>query len=130
MNGTSKLFGLALAGGILLGAAGDSVAHQGRSKEQTPPPARSGAEETLESWNHIGNKLIALAKDFPEDQYDFKVQKDERTFAQAVIVALGHASSDEAAEALLDWIDAEHDALWLDAGRPKNSTQQPLGPAY
>jgi uncharacterized damage-inducible protein DinB len=48
-------------------------------------PARSRAEETLEWWNHIGNRLIAMAKDFPEDKYDFKVQKDERTFAQSLL---------------------------------------------
>jgi hypothetical protein len=35
----------------------------------------------LDRWNDIGNKLIAMAKDFPEDKYDFKVQKDQRTFA-------------------------------------------------
>jgi uncharacterized damage-inducible protein DinB len=35
----------------------------------------------LDIWNGIGNKLIAMARDFPEDKYDFKVQKDERTFA-------------------------------------------------
>jgi tetratricopeptide (TPR) repeat protein len=35
----------------------------------------------LDRWNDIGNKLIAMAQDFPEDKYDFKVQKDERTFA-------------------------------------------------
>jgi len=48
---------------------------------QPPRPAVSRAEETLERWNDIGNKLIAMAQDFPEDKYDFKVQKDERTFA-------------------------------------------------
>ena len=46
---------------------------------------RSRAEETLEWWNHVGKKLIALAKDFPEDKYDFKVQKDERTFAENLL---------------------------------------------
>jgi hypothetical protein len=35
----------------------------------------------LEMWNDIGNKLVAMAQDFPEDKYDFKVQNDERTFA-------------------------------------------------
>ena len=39
----------------------------------------------LEWWNHIGNKLIAMAKDFLADKYDFKVQKDERTFAQNLL---------------------------------------------
>jgi hypothetical protein len=32
-------------------------------------------------WNDVGNKLIAVAQDFPEDKYDFKVQQDERTLA-------------------------------------------------
>ena len=85
MKGASKLSGLALAAGVLLGAAGASSRHQAPSKDQTPAQARSRAEETLEWWNHIGNKLIAMAKDFPEDQYDFKVQKDERTFAQNLL---------------------------------------------
>jgi tetratricopeptide (TPR) repeat protein len=41
----------------------------------------------LDRWNDIGNKLIAKAQDFPEDKYDFKVQKDERTFAQNLLHA-------------------------------------------
>jgi uncharacterized damage-inducible protein DinB len=85
MTRTSKLFGFALAGGILLGAAGASIRHQAQSQDQTPPTARSRADETLEWWNHIGNKLIAMAKDFPEDKYDFKVQADQRTFAQNLL---------------------------------------------
>jgi len=43
----------------------------------------------LDRWNAIGNKLIAMAQDFPEDKYDFKVQKEERTFAQNLL----HASA-------------------------------------
>lgn len=46
---------------------------------------RSRADETLEWWNQIGKKLIAMAKDFPEDKYDFKLQKDERTFAENLL---------------------------------------------
>lgn len=46
---------------------------------------RSRAEETLDWWNHIGDKLIAMARDFPEDNYDFKLQSDERTFAQNLL---------------------------------------------
>jgi hypothetical protein len=52
------------------------------STNQPPPSAvRSRADEMLDLWNAIGNKLVAMAQDFPEDKYDFKVQKDERTFA-------------------------------------------------
>ena len=43
-------------------------------------------------------------------------EEDERIFADAVLAALRHVQPDDAGEALLDWIDAEHDALWLDAG--------------
>jgi uncharacterized damage-inducible protein DinB len=59
----------------------------GQSQTQNPSATalRSRADETLEWWNHIGGKLIAIAKDFPEDKYDFKVQPDERTFAQNVL---------------------------------------------
>jgi uncharacterized damage-inducible protein DinB len=69
----------------LLAAVGTSLYSQGQLNSPAPRPARSRAEETLEWWNHIGNKLIAMAKEFPEDKYDFKVQKDERTFAQNLL---------------------------------------------
>jgi hypothetical protein len=54
---------------------------QSQTQDQAPLPARSRADETLDRWNGIGNKLIAMAQDFPEDKYDYKLQKDERTFA-------------------------------------------------
>ena len=66
----------------LLAVAGTGVSGQDQPKSQAP---RSRTEETLEWWNHIGDKLIAMAKDFPEDKYDFKVQNDERTFAQNLL---------------------------------------------
>jgi uncharacterized damage-inducible protein DinB len=73
--------GLALVGVMLVAAVGMNVASQAQTQNQTPGPARSRSEEMLDRWNDIGNKLIAMAQDFPEDKYDFKVQKDERTFA-------------------------------------------------
>ncbi len=76
---------LALVAVTLLAVSGTSLYGQGQTQNQAPPPARSRAEETLEWWNQIGNKLIAMAKDFPEDKYDFKVQKDQRTFAQNLL---------------------------------------------
>src|SRR5262249_17791092 len=60
---------------------------QNQAQNQPPRPAQSRANEMLDRWNDIGNKLIAMAQDFPEDKYDFKVQKDQRTFAQNLLHA-------------------------------------------
>src|SRR5271168_5115310 len=72
---------LALVAVTLFAVAGTSLHGQGQPQNQAPSPARSRSEEILDRWNDIGNKLIAMAQDFPEDKYDFKLQKDERTFA-------------------------------------------------
>ena len=66
---------------VTLLAGGISLYSQTPAQNQPPSPARSRSDEMLEGWNNIGNKLVAMAQDFPEDKYDFKVQKDQRTFA-------------------------------------------------
>src|SRR3981081_2968451 len=81
MNRSSKRSGIALVAVTLLAVVGTSLYSQGQSQNQAPRPAKSRAEETLQRWNDIGNKLIAMAQDFPEDKYDYKLQKDQRTFA-------------------------------------------------
>jgi hypothetical protein len=78
---------LALLPFLLLLVLGMSLCGLGEAQDQAPRPARSRSEEMLDRWNDIGNKLIAMAQDFPEDKYDFKVQKDERTFAQNLLHA-------------------------------------------
>ena len=76
-----KRFPFALVAVALLASVGISLHSQAPTQNQPPSPARSRSDEMLDRWNDIGNKLIAMAQDFPEDKYDFKVQKDERTFA-------------------------------------------------
>jgi hypothetical protein len=70
-----------LVAALVFVAAGTGLESRAQTQNQPPSAARSRSEEMLEQWNGIGNKLIAMAQDFPEDKYDFKVQKDERTFA-------------------------------------------------
>jgi uncharacterized damage-inducible protein DinB len=72
---------LRLATVTLLAAVGMSLPSYAQTQNQPPKPARSRSDEMLEMWNDIGNKLVGMAQDFPEDKYDFKVQKDQRTFA-------------------------------------------------
>src|SRR5215472_1210358 len=81
----AKIVGTVLVAVTLLAPAGTSLYAQAQQQSQSPGPVRSRADEILEWWNHIGNKLIAMAKDFPEDKYDFKVQKDQRTFAENLL---------------------------------------------
>ena len=76
---------LPLVAVIFLAVVGTSLYGQGQSQNQAPVPARTRADETLDRWNDIGNKLVAMAQDFPEDKYDFKLQKDQRTFAQNLL---------------------------------------------
>ena len=75
------LFVLALVAATLPAVVGMSPLSQAQTPKEPPSPARSRSDEMLDRWNDIGNKLVAMAKDFPEDKYDFKVQKDQRTFA-------------------------------------------------
>jgi hypothetical protein len=74
---------------VLLTVVGPSLRAQSQPAEQAPLPASSRADEMLDRWNYLGNKLIAMAQDFPEDKYDYKLQKDERTFAQNLLHAAG-----------------------------------------
>jgi hypothetical protein len=76
-----KRSALTLVAVTLLAAGGVSLHSQAQTQNQPPSPARSRSDEMCDRWNDIGNKLIAMAQDFPEDKYDFKVKKDQRTFA-------------------------------------------------
>ena len=69
----------------LLIVFGTSLCSQGQTENQAPRPALSRSDEMLDRWNDIGNKLVAMAEDFPEDKYDYKLQKDERTFAENLL---------------------------------------------
>ena len=76
-----RRFKLALAAVALFAAVTMNLHAQAQSQNQPPKPAASRSEEMLTLWNGIGNKLVAMAQDFPEDKYDYKLQKDQRTFA-------------------------------------------------
>jgi uncharacterized damage-inducible protein DinB len=78
---TMKRFFFVLVAIAVLPAFTTALYSQAQTQSQPPSPARSPADEMLDRWNGIGNKLIAMAQDFPEDKYDYKLQKEQRTFA-------------------------------------------------
>jgi uncharacterized damage-inducible protein DinB len=50
---------------------------------QPKPPANS-REMLLNHWNDIGDKVVKMAEEFPEQKYDFKPVDDVRTFADVL----------------------------------------------
>jgi uncharacterized damage-inducible protein DinB len=80
-----KCYGPVVVAVMFFAFIGTSLYGHSQSENQAPAPAGSRAEEMLDRWNDIGNKLVAMAQDFPEDKYDYKLQKDQRTFAQNLL---------------------------------------------
>jgi hypothetical protein len=72
---------------LLVLALATTTAIQAQTQAPALKPADSRSSEMLDRWNDIGNRLIAMAQDFPEDKYDFKIQKDQRTFAENLLHA-------------------------------------------
>jgi len=88
MKRSSKWFWFAVVALTLL-TAGISLRSQAQTQNQPPAPALTHADEMLQAWNQIGNKLVAMAEDFPEDKYDFKPTPAQRTFAEQLLHAAG-----------------------------------------
>jgi len=52
---------------------------------ESPKPANTPSQELLWGWNDVGRKVTAMAEDFPENKYNFKAQKDQRTFGDNLL---------------------------------------------
>ncbi len=50
---------------------------------------RTLSQATMDDWNDIGRKLIAMAEDFPESRYDFMPTPAQRTFAEQLLHVAG-----------------------------------------
>jgi hypothetical protein len=69
---------MACLAALCLLSAGDLLA-QG---QQSPPPTVE--QVMLRQWNNVHNKVIAMAKDFPEDKFDSRPHKDSRSFIEEI----------------------------------------------
>ena len=81
--------GRLLTTAVLLLMGTGSVFAQAQAAKPAPSPSRTASEELIFQWNDVHNKLIEMAKDFPEDKFNFKVQKDQRTFAENLLHVVG-----------------------------------------
>jgi uncharacterized damage-inducible protein DinB len=68
---------------LLTALLGGSIACQ--QQPQPPAPPLGLAEDVLGAWNHVGNKLIEMAEDFPEDKYDYKPTPEVRSFGEHLL---------------------------------------------
>src|ERR1700693_6001143 len=75
---------------LSLGILTAIAAAQDTPKKSAPPkPAVGPSQALLDNWNDVGRKLIAMAEDFPEDNYDFKPVPAQRSFAEQLLHAAG-----------------------------------------
>jgi uncharacterized damage-inducible protein DinB len=84
-----KLLSPVIAVALLAFAAGPTCAQQTAKNSKPPVPAEGLAQEVLEAWNGIGDKLIEMAQNFPEEKYDFTPTPDVRPFAEVLIHLVG-----------------------------------------
>ncbi len=84
MRLTTRLFA---ASSLIALAAVFAFAQGGQNA--APRPSKSASQELLGAWNENYHKLIEMAKDFPEDKFGFKVQKDQRTFEENLLHIAG-----------------------------------------
>jgi DinB superfamily len=84
MNKLARASAIALFLAVFLGLSGAAWAQQKKAK--TPP---GPAEVILRNWNNVGNKLIAMAEDWPADKYSYRPNDQVRTFAQVLLHVAG-----------------------------------------
>lgn len=81
MKGHAKVLSVFVVFGICCLAAG------GRAQEAAP--RRTPAQAVLANWNDIGNRLIAMAQDWPEEKYSYRPNAQVRTFGQILLHVAG-----------------------------------------
>jgi hypothetical protein len=60
-----------------------------RAQQAPAKPPSTPAAIVLEAWNDVGNRLIAMAEDWPESKYGYRPNDQVRTFAQVVLHVAG-----------------------------------------
>ena len=55
------------------------------SAQQAPKKAPGPEQVLLRQWNGIGDKVIAMAEDWPADKYDYRPNDQVRTFGQILV---------------------------------------------
>jgi uncharacterized damage-inducible protein DinB len=70
---------------LLLSCAGAARAQEGAQPKTPPTPTQA----ILENWNDVGNRLITMAQDWPEEKYTYKLTSAVRTFQEVILHIAG-----------------------------------------
>jgi len=67
----------------LFSGASAARAQDAAKKTKTP------SEAVLEAWNDVGNRLITMSQDWPEDKYTYKLTPNVRSFQEVLLHLAG-----------------------------------------
>jgi hypothetical protein len=65
--------------------SGQSIARAQDAAKKTKTPA----EAVLETWNDVGNRLVTMAEDWPEEKYTYKLTPNVRSFQEVLLHVAG-----------------------------------------
>lgn len=82
-----KRFAIGLLSASLLSLLGPVASGRAQAAKAAPTPTIS--QSVLRSWNAVGDKIIAMAEDWPESKYDYRPNADVRTFQQVLLHVAG-----------------------------------------
>lgn len=54
-----------------------------------PKKAPTPSEALLENWNDVGNRVVEMAQDWPEEKYNFRPNASVRTFQEVLLHVAG-----------------------------------------
>ena len=77
---------LVLVGALALaGFTGALRAQEMAAPKEPPTPSKA----LLENWNDVGNRLIEMAQDWPEEKYGYRPNANVRTFQEVLLHVAG-----------------------------------------
>jgi hypothetical protein len=75
-----------LFGVLVFAFSGAAVTAQEAGQIKLPATPKASV---LQAWNDTGDQLLTMAKDWPEDKYDWKLNPDVRSFRQVILHVAG-----------------------------------------
>ena len=86
---------------------------------QEKPEARTYEGELVKNWNSVQNKILEMARDFPEEKFDYRPHPDTRSFIEEI----WHVTAMAESVAIICHGDQPNfKEIFSDEGRPRDRT--------